>query len=176
MALAGRKGKGFLPGEAGAHPPCARPVQRVGLLIGSGVNKPERDLRGRAAVSLMKRVLIVEDQALNRELLVQLLSAEYEVDTASNGQEALDRVSSFWPDVVVLDLSLPVMDGWTVASRLKSEESTRSIPILALTAHAMAGDREQALQAGCDYYMTKPFQEENLFTVLRYILAARAAS
>lgn len=123
----------------------------------------------------MKRVLVVEDQELNRELLIQLLAGSYEVETASDGREALSRVESFSPDLVLLDLSLPVLDGWAVARQLKSRPDTRMIPIVALTAHAMAGDRVQALEAGCDEYLTKPFREDDLFNLLDAILAPRAA-
>lgn len=122
----------------------------------------------------MKRILVVEDQELNRELLIQLLAGFYEVETACDGQEALDRVDSFGPDLVLLDLSLPVLDGWTVARQMKSRPATRSIPIVALTAHAMSGDRHQALEAGCDEYLTKPFREEDLFGILNAILLPRA--
>jgi CheY-like chemotaxis protein len=124
----------------------------------------------------MKRILVVEDQELNRELLVQLLGESYDVRTACDGQEALDAVDKFNPDLILLDLSLPVLDGWSVARRLKSQPSTRRIPIIALTAHAMAGDRDQALKAGCDEYLTKPFREDQLFDLLQSILESRAST
>ncbi len=124
----------------------------------------------------MKRILVVEDQELNRELLVQLLRETYDLQTACDGQEALDVVEKFNPDLILLDLSLPVLDGWSVARRLKSQPSTRRIPIIALTAHAMAGDRDQALKAGCDEYLTKPFREDQLFDLLQSILESRAST
>jgi len=122
----------------------------------------------------MKRILVVEDQDLNRELLVQLLDGIYKVETAADGQEALDRVESLAPDLVLLDLSLPVVDGWTVARRLRADPNTRHIPIVALTAHAMSGDRDQALSAGCNEYLTKPFREEDLFALLDAILSPKS--
>ncbi len=118
----------------------------------------------------MSRILIVEDHDLSRELLVQLLIERYEVDVASNGAEALKHVDASPPDLILLDLTLPVLDGWSVARRLKTQTSTRTIPILALTAHAMAGDRESAIEAGCDDYMAKPIDEERLFALIDFFL------
>jgi len=123
----------------------------------------------------MSRVLIVEDNLSNRELLVQLLEDLYTLDVAGDGQEALECVEKRHPDAILLDLSLPVLDGWTVARRLKADDSTRTIPIIALTAHAMAGDRERALEAGCDDYSAKPIQEEILFALLQKHLNSKAA-
>ena len=118
----------------------------------------------------MKRILIVEDNEANRELLIQLLDEEFALETAVNGQEALDKAAASLPDLILLDLSLPIVNGWAVARRLKSSDSTRAIPVVALTAHAMAGDREKALQSGCDEYIAKPFEEEHLFSVIRTLL------
>lgn len=104
----------------------------------------------------MSRILLVEDNEMNRDMLSRrLVRRQYEVDVAVDGGEALEKARSR-PDLILLDMSLPVMDGWTVASELKADEQLRHIPIIALTAHAMVGDRERALAAGCDDYETKP--------------------
>jgi len=104
----------------------------------------------------MPRILLVEDNEMNRDMLSRRLRRRsYEVDLAVDGGEAVEKASSL-PDVILLDMSLPVMDGWTVAGKLKADEATKHIPIIALTAHAMVGDREKALAAGCDDYETKP--------------------
>lgn len=103
------------------------------------------------------RILLVEDNEMNRDMLSRRLERRgYRVEVAVDGQEALDRIGAAAPDLILLDMSLPVLDGWQVAQRIKAEATTAAIPIIALTAHAMAGDRERALQAGCDDYDTKP--------------------
>ena len=103
-----------------------------------------------------KKILLVEDNEMNRDMLSRRLRRRnFDVELAVDGGEALEK-AALMPDLVLLDMSLPVMDGWTVAGRLKAEDSTRGIPIIALTAHAMVGDREKALSAGCDDYETKP--------------------
>jgi len=104
----------------------------------------------------MTRILVVEDNEMNRDMLRRrLLRRGFEVDVAVDGGEALERATHA-PDVVLLDMSLPVLDGWAVAGRLKAQAATAGIPVIALTAHAMVGDREKALAAGCDEYETKP--------------------
>ena len=104
----------------------------------------------------MPKILLVEDNEMNRDMLSRRLRRrEYEVEVAVDGGEAVTMARGM-PDLILLDMSLPVMDGWSVATQLKSEDGTRSIPIIALTAHAMVGDREKALAAGCDDYETKP--------------------
>jgi CheY-like chemotaxis protein len=103
------------------------------------------------------RVLLVEDNELNRDMLVRRLTrAGLEVITAGDGRQALDAMAAQSPDVVLMDMNLPVMDGWTASSTAKRDESLRHIPIIALTAHAMEADRLNALDAGCDDYATKP--------------------
>jgi CheY-like chemotaxis protein len=105
----------------------------------------------------MTRILIVEDNEMNRELLARRLRRRgYEVCAACDGQQGLDMARSAAVDLILMDLSLPVMDGWQATRRLKADPRTRSIPVIALTAHAMPGDREEALGAGCDDYDTKP--------------------
>lgn len=118
----------------------------------------------------MKKVLVVEDVDLSRELVVQLLEDTYQVIEAVNGQEGLKLAEREQPDLILMDLSLPVIDGWEAARRLKAHSELRSIPIIALTAHAMVGDEEKALAAGCDDYLPKPFDEKELYAkVAKYL-------
>jgi CheY-like chemotaxis protein len=99
----------------------------------------------------------VEDNEMNREMLIRRLNrAGLQVIHAGNGQEALDLMASERPAVVLMDMNLPVMDGWTACRKAREDERIRDIPIIALTAHAMEADRLQALEAGCDDYATKP--------------------
>ena len=105
----------------------------------------------------MMKILLVEDNEMNRDMLSRrLLRKGFEVVIAVDGREGVDMASSESPDLILLDMSLPVMDGWEAAGPLKTNPATREIPVLALTAHAMDGDREKALAAGCDDYDTKP--------------------
>lgn len=109
------------------------------------------------------RILLVEDNELNRDMLSRRLSRRgYEVTLAVDGEEGLARVRSELPDIVLLDMNLPVLDGWEVARRLKADDQTMGIPVIALTAHAMVGDRDDALAAGCDDYDTKPVEFRRL--------------
>ena len=109
------------------------------------------------------KILLVEDNELNRDMLTRRLKRKgFTVLCVENGQEGIDVAKSENPDIILMDLSLPVVDGWTAAERLKADATTKSIPIIALTAHAMKGDREAALKAGCDDYDTKPIDLERL--------------
>ena len=109
------------------------------------------------------KILLVEDNELNRDMLSRRLERkEFTVICANDGQEGIDLAQSENPDIILMDLSLPVVDGWTATERLKADATTKSIPIIALTAHAMKGDRERALEAGCDDYDTKPIDFERL--------------
>jgi two-component system, cell cycle response regulator DivK len=118
----------------------------------------------------MKKILVVEDVDFNRDLLVQLLEDQYEVIEALNGQEGITYAQRERPDLILMDLSLPVMDGWEATRRLKADEQLRSIPVIALTAHAMVGDEQKALAAGCDDYLVKPLDEEVLMArIAKYI-------
>jgi len=118
----------------------------------------------------MKKVLIVEDTEFNRDLLVQLLEDEYKIVTATNGAEGVGLAAAEMPDIILMDLSLPIMDGWEATRRLKGDESLKSIPVIALTAHAMRGDEEKARAAGCDDYLAKPIDEDKLFAMMRIYL------
>jgi len=102
-------------------------------------------------------ILLVEDNELNRDMLIRRLNrAGIEVIPAENGQEALDKMISEQPRLVLMDMNLPVLDGWTACRRAREDERIKDIPIIALTAHAMEADRLNALEAGCDDYATKP--------------------
>ena len=118
----------------------------------------------------MKKVLVVEDVDFNRDLVVQLLEDKYHVIEAVNGQEGVELAERERPDLILMDLSLPVMDGWEATRRLKANDDLRSIPVIALTAHAMAGDKEKALAAGCDDYLVKPLDEDELMArIAKYL-------
>ena len=110
-----------------------------------------------------KRILVVEDNRDNMTLILDLLqSLQYESLVAANGEEALEIADKEKPALILLDLSLPLMDGWTAAKKLKENETLANIPIIALTAHAMLGDKERALAAGCDDYVSKPINFREL--------------
>jgi two-component system cell cycle response regulator DivK len=105
----------------------------------------------------MPRILLVEDNEVNRDMLSRRLEKRgFEVEIAVDGAEGVEKAHSASPDLILMDMSLPVKNGWDAARELKTDESTRAIPVIALTAHAMSGDREKALEAGCDEFETKP--------------------
>ncbi|WP_181703148.1 response regulator [Chthonobacter albigriseus] len=105
----------------------------------------------------MAVILLVEDNELNRDMLSRrLIRAGHTVPTAVDGAEAVERALSLAPDIVLMDLSLPVIDGWEATRRIRQQEAGRRVPIIALTAHAMVGERERAMAAGCDDFDTKP--------------------
>ena len=118
----------------------------------------------------MKRILVVEDIELNRDLLVQLLENDYEVVTANDGAAGIAAAEELHPDVILMDLSLPVIDGWEATRRIKANCELKTIPVIAVTAHAMQGDAESARAAGCDDYLTKPVDEDLLLAMLRSVL------
>lgn len=135
--------------------------------------------RGQGAYSgsvlAVTRILLVEDNELNRDMLSRRLARRgFDVDAAVDGQAGLDAVGARRPDVILLDMDLPVIDGWEVARRLKASDSTSSIPIIALTAHAMVGDRDRALDAGCDDYDTKPVEFARLLGKISAVLPGAA--
>jgi len=121
----------------------------------------------------MPKILYVEDNEDNLFMLSLRFEAlvGYEVVSAADGSEALAKAMLEKPDLILMDLNLPVMDGWEVARRLKAEPATRQVPIIALTAHAMAGDREKALAAGCDDFDTKPVEFKRLLAKVEKALA-----
>lgn len=116
----------------------------------------------------MHKILIVEDNEMNRDMLSRRLTRRgYEAVVAVDGQDGLERAASESPDLILMDMSLPIIDGWEATRQLKANPELKSIPVIALTAHAMAGDREQALTAGCDDYDTKPIELERLLTKIQ---------
>ena len=116
----------------------------------------------------MKTILIVEDVDLNVELLTQLLEDDYTLVTAENGAVGVAKATEVRPDLILMDISLPVMDGYSATRAIKGDPALSHIPIIALTAHAMAGDAEKAYAAGCNDYLTKPLDEELLFSKLAH--------
>jgi CheY-like chemotaxis protein len=121
----------------------------------------------------MARILLVEDNEMNRDMLSRRLARRgFEMLIAENGQSGVDLTVSERPDLVLMDMSLPVMDGWEATRRLKADPNTSTIPIIALTAHAMASDRELALEAGCDDYDSKPVDLTRLVRKIEQLLAA----
>lgn len=123
----------------------------------------------------MPRLLLVEDDAMSRDMLQRRLERRgYEVALATNGEEAVAATRATLPDLVLMDLSLPVLDGWTATRQLKADEATRGIPVIALTAHAMKGEEEKALRAGCDDFDTKPVDLPRLLGKVEALLGRRA--
>jgi CheY-like chemotaxis protein len=119
----------------------------------------------------MPRVLLVEDQEMNRDMLSRRLKKRgYEVSIAVDGAEGLEKARSEAPELILMDMSLPVIDGWEATRQLKADEATRGIPVVALTAHAMNSDREKALEAGCDAYETKPVELPRLLATMEKLL------
>lgn len=118
----------------------------------------------------MRTILVVEDVALNRDLLTQLLEEHYRLLVAVDGEEAVRVARREHPDLILMDLSLPGMDGWEATRRLKADSTSADIPVIALTAHAMRGDDKRALDAGCDAYLTKPIDETALFEKIDALL------
>ena len=118
----------------------------------------------------MKKILVVEDVEFNRDLVVQLLEDDYQIITAADGAEGLRLAERERPDLILMDLSLPIVDGWEAARRIKANGALKHIPIIALSAHAMTGDQEKALQSGCDDYLSKPLDEDLLFATLAKFL------
>ena len=121
----------------------------------------------------MARILLVEDQEMNRDMLARRLKKRgYEVSIAVDGAEGVEKARSESPDLILMDMSLPVMDGWEATRTLKADKATQAIPVVALTAHAMSTDREKALEAGCDAYETKPVELPRLLETMEKLLGA----
>ena len=121
----------------------------------------------------MAKILIVEDNEMNRDMLSRrLIRRGYEVVMAIDGEQGIAVARSECPDLILMDMSLPVVDGWEATRRLKAEPQTRKIPVIGLTAHAMAGDREKVIDAGCDDYDTKPVELPRLLQKIEVLLHA----
>jgi CheY-like chemotaxis protein len=121
----------------------------------------------------MKKVLLVEDNEMNRDMLSRRLTRRgFEVIFAVDGQQGVDLARSERPDIILMDMSLPVIDGWEATRRVKSDAATRGMPVIGLTAHAMSGDREKAIEAGCDDYDTKPVEIDRLIGKIERLLGS----
>lgn len=120
----------------------------------------------------MAKILIVEDNEMNRDMLSRRLARRgYEIVMAVDGEEGIAAARAVNPDLILMDMSLPVVDGWEATRRLKADADTQRIPVIGLTAHAMAGDRDKALAAGCDDYDTKPVELDRLLHKIEALLA-----
>lgn len=125
----------------------------------------------------MTKILLVEDNEMNRDMLSRRLERKgYEVLLAVDGQNGIDMAREHAPDVVLMDMSLPVVDGWEATRQLKAGDDTRHLPVIALTAHAMSSDRSKALEAGCDDYDTKPVEMTRLVAKIEAQIARAAAA
>lgn len=120
----------------------------------------------------MTKILLVEDNEMNRDMLSRrLIRKGYEVVMATDGQQGVDMAGSEKPDLILMDMSLPVIDGWEATRKIKAADATRAVPVIALTAHAMSGEREKCLEAGCDEYDTKPVEFARLLEKITALLA-----
>jgi len=126
-------------------------------------------LRKDKAMSL-KKILVVDDTDWNRDLLVQLLEDEYTVLEAVDGEQGVKATEQNKPDLILMDLGMPVMDGWEATRRIKANDALKHIPIIAVTSHAMVGDELEARKAGCDDYLSKPIDEDALMKKIKNFL------
>jgi len=117
-----------------------------------------------------KKILVVDDAEFNRDLIVQLLEDEYELLEAVDGEEGVKKAEQEKPDLILMDLGMPVMDGWEATRRIKANSELKDIPIIAVTSHAMVGDEIQAREAGCDDYIAKPIDENELIRKIKKFL------
>lgn len=119
----------------------------------------------------MAKILVVEDNEMNLDMLTRRLTRRgHEILMATDGVQAVELAESEVPDLILMDMSLPVMDGWQATRKIKDNQDIQHIPVIALTAHAIAGDRERCLEAGCDEYETKPIKFPNLMEKVNYFL------
>ncbi len=124
----------------------------------------------------MQKILLVEDNEMNRDMLSRrLIRNGYAVVIAIDGQQGVDMALSERPNIILMDMSLPVIDGWEATRRIKADDATRAIPVIGLTAHAMSGDREKAIEAGCEDYDTKPIELPRLLGKIAALLVPKAA-
>ncbi len=124
----------------------------------------------------MKKLLLVEDNEINRDMLSRRLARRgYEIVIAVDGEQGIAEAIRHLPDLIIMDMSLPVIDGWESTRRIKQQPETQSIPVLALTAHAMAGERDRALAAGCNDYDTKPVEFDRLLGKIENLLLSTPA-
>ncbi len=121
---------------------------------------------------MTKRILVVEDQADNRQILRDMLaSTDYEMTEAEDGEQALAAVAQQRPDLILMDIQLPILDGYEATRRIKADPALRSIPIIAVTSYAMSGDEEKAREAGCDDFVPKPYSPRELLAKIHKFLA-----
>lgn len=119
----------------------------------------------------MAKILLVEDNEMNRDMLSRRLERKgYQISIAVDGAEGVSKAQAELPDLILMDMSLPVMDGWEATRQLKAADATKKIPVIGLTAHAMSGDREKCLEAGCDEYDTKPVELPRLLEKMQTLL------
>lgn len=119
----------------------------------------------------MTEILLVEDNELNRDMLTRRLNRKgFEVRTAGDGQQALDEIARQMPDIVLLDMDLPVLNGWETSAAIRADAAMADLPVIALTAHAMTGDKQKALEAGCNDYATKPVDFPDLLEKINHLL------
>ena len=116
---------------------------------------------------MRKKILVVDDAEFNRDLMVQLLGDEYEVFVAVDGEDGVKKAEQKKPDLILMDLGLPVMDGWEATQKIKAISELKLIPIIAVTSHAMVGDEKRAREAGCDDYLSKPIDEDELMRKIK---------
>ncbi len=125
----------------------------------------------------MPKILLVEDNEMNRDMLSRRLQRRgYEVVMATDGEQAITMAQAESPALILMDMSLPTLDGWEATRRIKAAEQTKTIPLIALTAHAMAGDREKSMEAGCDDYDTKPIEFSRLLEKIETLLNRKPAA
>ena len=117
-----------------------------------------------------KKILIVDDTEWNRDLLVQLLEDDYDLVQAVNGEEAVKKTADEKPDLILMDLGMPIMDGWEATRAIKAKSELKHIPVIAVTSHAMVGDEITAREAGCDDYLPKPIDENELIRKIKKLL------
>jgi two-component system cell cycle response regulator DivK len=144
---------------------------RIEAWAGIDIFTDDTDQGRTGEAAMTKRILVVEDQEDNRQILRDLLgSADYEMDEAENGQEALDAVARQRPDLILMDIQLPIMDGYEATRRIKSNPAYKDIPIIVVTSYALSGDEGKAREAGCDAYVTKPYSPRALLAKIREYL------
>lgn len=125
----------------------------------------------------MPKILLVEDNEMNRDMLSRRLERKgFSIVMATDGAAGVEMAKNENPDLILMDMSLPIMDGWAATRQIKADPQTKTIPVIALTAHAMAGDRERTLEAGCDDYDTKPIDLPRLLSKIEGLLQKKAAS
>ena len=150
-------------------------MRKGGLAIDQVVSEAKRAVVNgqRAAAGRRPRILYVEDSPQNRDVVRRYLHHEYDVVEAEDGEHGLERARREMPDLILMDLSLPRLDGWEATRRLKASEDLRSIPVIALTAHASREDQAKARAAGCDDFLTKPVDRDQLIAAIARHLAGR---